>query len=389
MITTENTMIKILQKYGISYYLAKEDVTAGQDILCKICQNITFSDFGIIETTYSNPNVMIEFGILLGKKKPVFLLRDTSRSPDSIPSDIIGLERIHYKNQETLSKLFEKGIKKFIDKVDLNDLHLRNLVQQAKHFAGTNDYALLDSSLQTIFNMLVLKADKKDQFLNLLQEITQDFIDKGNLNCSLRFGLAGIRLCLMDSNKEKALLLYDQLILILSRLIIAFQANADRIVQRYPKFLELSKNPVEFNEFWNYQLIMNDFKNPEVVEFYYAYMWYGLKNSVQPESWLKELLDWLMIPILKEPLSWEDIHYFPWQGYMHHEFFPILWLTALQYSEIDNKEAQKIVKNTIDDIRNSFDKIFLNVLEGDDWSGDFAAAPRPMKKILESKPFLE
>jgi len=95
----------------------------------------------------------------------------------------------------------------------------------------------------------------------------------------------------------------------------------------------------------------------------------------------------LVIPILKEPLSWENLHRFPWQGYMHHDFFPILWLTALQHCEIKNKEVLKIARKASGEIRNSFDKIFLNVLEGDDWLDGFVNAPRPLKKILESKPF--
>ena len=71
---TCQTVKEILDENGVFPYIAEEEVTTGRDILCKICEKILFSNFGVIELTERNPNVMFEFGFVLASQKPVFIL---------------------------------------------------------------------------------------------------------------------------------------------------------------------------------------------------------------------------------------------------------------------------------------------------------------------------
>ena len=65
MLDTRNTLIKILKQNNIRPYFADEDISAGRDILCKICENIMLADFCVIELTAVNSNVLLEFGMIL------------------------------------------------------------------------------------------------------------------------------------------------------------------------------------------------------------------------------------------------------------------------------------------------------------------------------------
>jgi len=119
---TYNTVRETLEENGVFPYLAVEEVTAGRDILCKICEKILFSSFGVIELTEKNPNIMFEFGLTLGREKPVFILYNKTlaqKTSISVPSDISALERIEYTDQEDLKNKFSKGLKMHLEKQGL------------------------------------------------------------------------------------------------------------------------------------------------------------------------------------------------------------------------------------------------------------------------------
>ena len=115
---TRQTVKGILEENGVFPYVAEEEVTAGRDILCKICERILSSNFGVVELTERNPNVMFEFGFILASQKPVFVLYNRAiaeKIKARPPADISALERIEYYNQEELHERFSKGLKKYID----------------------------------------------------------------------------------------------------------------------------------------------------------------------------------------------------------------------------------------------------------------------------------
>lgn len=116
-IDTRETVKSILNENGVFPYVADEDVTAGKDIFCKICEKILSSNFGVVELTEKNPNVMLEFGLILGNRNPVFILYNKAIAEKTgvhLPLDITVLERIEYFNQRELREKFSKGLRSYL-----------------------------------------------------------------------------------------------------------------------------------------------------------------------------------------------------------------------------------------------------------------------------------
>jgi len=394
MVTTAKTIIKVLRKFGIQYYLAKEDITAGQDILCKICHNILQSDFGVVEATYANPNVMIEFGMLLALRKPVFILLDESRMQTSkLPADIVGLERVQYKNQEKLSERFAKGIRGFVQRLNIEERQLQSLIELARFSANRGDLASVDSLLQAISDKLEKIGGMEDRFASVLQEISVEFKRTNNLVESIRYGLAGVRTFLLLEKRESALDSFDKMFHQLSDFAASARENADDIVnpkakdlQKSPDLSFVSEDPLGFYDVWLDKVGVSEFRNLETAKFFYAHLWYGLRHSGKPESWMKKFIDIINIPLLKDPLPWFDINLYPWHGYIHNDFFLILWLIAVTLNYKENKKALDIAQDAIDEIRNSVDKIALNTLEGldpYDWYKEYLRPALDLRSLLD------
>jgi len=90
-------------------------------ITCKICYEIQSTQYGIVDITGLNENVLIELGMLYGFNKPVVILMKEDQRPHiRIPSNIIGIEQVRYKDfvelttklKNVLKKLFELWRKK-------------------------------------------------------------------------------------------------------------------------------------------------------------------------------------------------------------------------------------------------------------------------------------
>jgi len=117
-IDSRETVKGVLNENGVFPYVAEEDVTAGKDVFCKICEKVLSSNFGVVELTEKNPNVMLEFGLILGNQKPVFVLYNKAIAEKIgvyLPTDITALERIEYFNQRELREKFSKGLKSYIE----------------------------------------------------------------------------------------------------------------------------------------------------------------------------------------------------------------------------------------------------------------------------------
>ena len=119
-IDTRETVKNVLNENGVFPYVAEDDVTAGKDIFCKICEKVISSNFGVVELTEKNANVMLEFGLVLGNQKPVFILYNKAIAKKTgayLPADITALERIEYFNQRELKERFSKGLKSYLEKL--------------------------------------------------------------------------------------------------------------------------------------------------------------------------------------------------------------------------------------------------------------------------------
>jgi hypothetical protein len=73
-------------------------------LTCKICQQIRSSEFGIVDISGSNANVLIELGMLYGLNKPTIILLKKDELPSfKVPSNVIGIEQVRYENFEQLT----------------------------------------------------------------------------------------------------------------------------------------------------------------------------------------------------------------------------------------------------------------------------------------------
>lgn len=78
-------------------------------LTCKICQQIQSAQFGIVDITGLNENVLIELGMLYGFFKPVVVLvKHSEKTKINIPSNIVGIEQVRYKDFDDLTKKLRK-----------------------------------------------------------------------------------------------------------------------------------------------------------------------------------------------------------------------------------------------------------------------------------------
>ncbi len=387
MTTTTATIAKVLQKYGIENYIAKGEVTAGREILCKICQRIRSCDFGIVEATYINPNVMLEFGMLLGQRKPVFLLFDNSRTRNyRLPSDIIGLERIQYKNQETLCEKLDKGIEGFIQQFNVDERIISNLIEMTLYYVKKKDLSSVDSLLQTIYEKSDTDLKRSEDFVELLEKVIMEFIYQKDLATALRFGLAGVRVFFQKKENKKAMLFYDKVMVRLRDSAFVTEDEADKLFSSLSNFRGLSNDPLEFLEFWNENFTIKDFKNPEVANFFYASLWDGLYKSNDPrklmKKWTQEIVEFLMPANI---LPWYDYVRTPWLGYFNDKIFLILWLESVFSKYGRGKKVVQIVNDALYEIRRSLEEFTTQTFQGSEVDGfdEYIEPARSLKGILE------
>ena len=103
----EHGINEALQKLKLKPYRADKD-TNNIDLMCKICEAIQSSKYGIINLTDWNANVLFELGILYGLGKQVALIKDKN---SDVPVDLTGIEYIEYSKssdvKDSLISLFE------------------------------------------------------------------------------------------------------------------------------------------------------------------------------------------------------------------------------------------------------------------------------------------
>ncbi len=132
-------------------------------LTCKICQQIQSAQFGIVDVTGFNEDVLIELGMLYGFNKPVVILvKHSEKTEVKIPSNIIGIEQVRYKDFNDLTKklgnlltsLFELWKKKGEYLVNLKPL-LEAQIDQLELAIETK--SLLDSKFEgTILDFKII-----------------------------------------------------------------------------------------------------------------------------------------------------------------------------------------------------------------------------------------
>jgi len=173
-IDTRETVKSVLNENGVFPYVAEEDVTAGKDIFCKICEKILSSSFGVVELTEKNPNVMLEFGLILGNRNPVFVLYNKAIAEKikvHLPSDITALERIEYSNQRELRDKFSKGLSSYLEKLYPT---LKREEEKVLEEASSEDFDLILESLESSNDIKRSEAARDLLLLSYRKRIVHD-----------------------------------------------------------------------------------------------------------------------------------------------------------------------------------------------------------------------
>lgn len=231
---SRETIKSVLNGNGVFPYVADEDVTAGKDIFCKICEKVISSHFGVVELTEKNPNVMLEFGLILGNQKPVFILYNKATADKigaHLPADITALERIEYSNQRELKEKFSEGLRSYLEKsyptlkrekekvlVEASSEDL-NLILEAlessndtKRLEATRDLLLLSYGKRILHDKRVLEAMRKSltdpndkirgEFLEILNIILRVEDDAHRKSLTENFLETLIQISLQDKKIE-------------------------------------------------------------------------------------------------------------------------------------------------------------------------------------------
>jgi hypothetical protein len=97
---------KVSRSYNVEFIFANEIIT-NKHVLAKIEGYVDSANFSLFDITGWNPNVTLELGIAVGRRKKYFLLLNQKiEAHKDVPSDIKGIDRIEYtSNTELHSKI--------------------------------------------------------------------------------------------------------------------------------------------------------------------------------------------------------------------------------------------------------------------------------------------
>lgn len=103
-------------------------------LTCKICRQIQSSEFGIVDISGCNPNVLIELGMLYGFSKPTIILLKKSEHPEfDVPSNIKGIEQIRYTDFDEITEKIKKAVNAFFELRTKTDEYIIDMRPQLQH----------------------------------------------------------------------------------------------------------------------------------------------------------------------------------------------------------------------------------------------------------------
>lgn len=101
---------KAFEEFHLKSYYADQEIR-GHHILCKICEKIRSSKFGIFEISDQNPNVALELGMAYGFRKNALLI---AKNGSKISADLEGMDRLEYESLKELTRKLRTKTKEFI-----------------------------------------------------------------------------------------------------------------------------------------------------------------------------------------------------------------------------------------------------------------------------------
>ncbi|MGD0070897.1 MAG: hypothetical protein ABSB71_04990 [Candidatus Bathyarchaeia archaeon] len=155
-------------------------------IFCEICQKIQSCEFGIVELSGMNPNVLLEFGMMIAFGKPIFVIvkkKEEEEIKPKIPSDIIWKRAIPYEEFADLIKELKSPLearqnlkfKPSIEKVDLKEPLDKNYKSIGKWFKEVGKKGLGGKNIDEQKQSLTYVISQYSQFVKMNpDEIIQD-----------------------------------------------------------------------------------------------------------------------------------------------------------------------------------------------------------------------
>jgi len=135
-------------------------------LFCDICREIQSSEYGIIDITSLNPNVLVELGIMLALGKPISVLFKKNAEANlrhRLPKDIIWKRVIPYEEFIDISEQLKKQITNYPKS------HVSRSIDELKN--ELNDQAL-ENMLEKKLNTILEAAQK--EFAKLMEEAKID-----------------------------------------------------------------------------------------------------------------------------------------------------------------------------------------------------------------------
>lgn len=135
---------------GFSYYIADKEIM-NIAMTCKVCREIQSSQFGIVELTGLNENVLIELGMMYGFGKPVIILlkKEAEKPKIKIPSNIIGLEQIRYVDFSDLSEKLEQTVSKLMELIKRGKIQMLDVIQAFKKLSELLEIQIYSKNLES------------------------------------------------------------------------------------------------------------------------------------------------------------------------------------------------------------------------------------------------
>jgi hypothetical protein len=161
---------EVAQTLDVAFDFADELLT-NQHVLDKIIDLIEQATFSLFDVTLWNPNVTLELGVAIGRRRPYFLLLDPTKRRTGVPSDLAGLDRIEYRSYTQLRDGLGKLLRQ--RKIPLRPVPSdaktastlggeleRSIVDYVTRFPGLNAYLIANHFRETSQGRIHLALDE-------------------------------------------------------------------------------------------------------------------------------------------------------------------------------------------------------------------------------------
>ncbi len=203
----------LCSQYNIRVYDALVEPGTSITKSCKICRLILATDFGIAILSPLNYNVMFEIGYLLGLKKNIFYLADTTITPlKEIPFDISDRLVVPFDGQNSLELNFRKEFPEFLKLVGKSSAEKNSISLNQKNipyeylFIEREDELLLDGSQITTLNVKMLAYADMPGYFDSKSTISEKLFPFSSFNLELlsykRDGEGSIEFCMLEQTKK-------------------------------------------------------------------------------------------------------------------------------------------------------------------------------------------